>query len=126
MSVESELVSQLTSFAGLAALVADRVYRSLPQEPVLPAVTYLRVDTAVENDHAGFDGLIHPRFQVECWALTDLVALDVAEQVMAAAQDWCSKGKPMLWQDQKDDPDETAETGRHRIIQEYIIWHKAS
>ncbi len=125
MSLESELATQLKGYAGLAALVAARIYPgSLPQAATLPAVTFQRVDTAVENDHQGFSGLIHPRVQVDSWGATQLEAIGVAKQVQLAMQDWCNQGKPSLWQDQAPDLSEAAETGRHRIVQDFIVWHK--
>lgn len=82
MTLEAELRTYTLAGAGVSALVGTRMHaRMLPQTPVLPALTYLRVDTRREHDMAGPDGLPRPRLQVTCWATTPAGAYDLAATV---------------------------------------------
>jgi len=96
VSVESEIYTRLTTFAGLMALISDRVYPNLlPQEPTYPAISYRRV--TADRPHAmGVDaGVVFARFQFDVWDEDDEAgdagydsAKAVAEQVRLALQRW--------------------------------------
>jgi hypothetical protein len=104
---------------------APRVYRnSLPQPYVLPAITYFRVDTVPELSHGSdndANDLIHPRFQISCWATTNAAAVALAKTVRTTFKAWVVVGtKHAEWANQYDltDPD----TGVHQVIVDFIIW----
>lgn len=85
MIVEEALAARLEGFAGLSALVADRIYPlALPQEPTPPAVVFLKVSGPRDLTQSGASGLVNPRFQVDAWAATYSSAKAVAEQVRLA------------------------------------------
>ena len=67
------IVTKLTGYAGLSALISSRVYPGqLPQRPTLPSVTYQRVSTILvaTRDNSGRANLERPRYQFDCWATT--------------------------------------------------------
>ncbi len=91
MKIEEALFAYLTGYAGLVALVADRVYPTkLPPSPVLPAVVYQRISstrTYSHDDAPGTPDWVTVRMQFSCWADGDSgydVATDVGAQVVAA------------------------------------------
>lgn len=65
------------------ALAGTRVYpRSLPQNPTLPALTYLGVSGIPWHTHQGTSGIETARFQISCWAERYLAAKQLADQVI--------------------------------------------
>lgn len=90
MSLDTVLYTRLTTFAGLTALISDRVYarNELPQGVALPAVSFMRA--GVERVSAmGVDtGLARARVQVDAWASTYDGVRAVAEQLRLALQRW--------------------------------------
>ncbi len=85
--ISEALVTRLEGFAGLAALVADRIYVSvLPQNPTYPAITYQRISGPRVENLQSHSGLAHPRFQFSCFARTAAEAVAVREQVRLALE----------------------------------------
>ncbi len=70
----------LLSDADLAAELGDRVHpqavpaEARPGQPLFPALTYLRIGGAPEQEHAGLSGLAHAEVQLDVWALDDAAA----------------------------------------------------
>lgn len=98
--IEAVLYSRLRDFAGLAALVGDRIYPIvLPQKCPLPAITYKRITTPPREPMLSRDtGTAQPFFEVTVFvdyapseAPTNATydqLLAVAEQVRLALQRW--------------------------------------
>ena len=97
MTIEAVIKTRLSGFAGLSALVSDRIYPvTLPQNVEMPAVSYRRV-SAERVSAMGVDtGLVRARFQFDCWSGehkngdsgTFDEARAVAKQVRLALQRW--------------------------------------
>lgn len=87
--IEEAVFSRLSSFAGLTALVAARIYPVvLPQNPTYPAVTYQRI-SSVRAPAMGTDtGLIATRFQLSTWSSGYAAAKAVKEQLRLATERW--------------------------------------
>lgn len=87
-TLEEGLASYLSNFAGLTALVSNRVYpMRIPQNAGVPCVTYQRISTPRELTHqsSGATGdLAHPRFQFDAWAETYATAKSITDQIRAA------------------------------------------
>jgi hypothetical protein len=86
MSIEERLSTALTGYAGLAALIGDRVYPvQIPQEPTLPAVGYLRVSTMpVQRRDANPPTYTRARFQLDGWAGDFDAMIALRKQIRAA------------------------------------------
>lgn|GEM_PF-2209334 len=83
--IEAAVLYILTHRAELTALVADRVYpQTLPQKPILPAITYTRTGTYQGYTKDGPEGAATPNFQVDIWNPDLVNARQVAAQVKAA------------------------------------------
>jgi len=68
MILEDGLQTFLVANAGVAALVIDRVQPfPLPQESVMPAITYRRIDAPRMMAHDGPTGFATARIQCDCW-----------------------------------------------------------
>lgn len=67
--IEQQLFEHLSTHPGLSALVGDRVYPlQLPQEAALPAVTFMRVSTAVvQHRSSQAPTYSRARFQLDGW-----------------------------------------------------------
>ncbi len=87
-SLEQGLLSYLSTYAGLTAIISDRVYyKRLPQGVTLPCLTYWRVDTPRLHTHdvSGASGeLASPRFQFDAWASDPVTCKSITDQVRAA------------------------------------------
>jgi hypothetical protein len=87
MSIESALVTALTTNAGLSALIAARLYPdSRPQGAALPCIEYLRVSTPRVQVLGSTQAVAwsRPRLQFSCWALTKAEALSVCAALRTA------------------------------------------
>jgi hypothetical protein len=123
MSLEEAVYDALAPIVAIGGPGAPRLYRNmLPQPYTLPAITYFRVDTVFEYAHNGDNGIIHPRFQVSCWAATNAAALSLAATVQTTMDAWFTAGtRHALPVNQYDltDPD----TGVHQVALDFILWY---
>lgn len=125
MSLEVELVTYLGQDAGVAAIIADRFYPLvLPQEPVLPAISYQRISSAVVRSQAGISAQ-NPRMRFNCWARTydDAIALEAALIVALDSRPFGPAGAMSVYDSGLDDRD--ADTGLFRRIVEFLMWRRA-
>jgi hypothetical protein len=87
-TLEEGLVSYLSGYAGLTALISTRVYvLDKPQGVSYPCVTFQRVDTPRIHTHdmsGGTGTLAHPRIQFDAWAVTYAAAKAITDQLRAA------------------------------------------
>jgi hypothetical protein len=78
-TLEDALLTRLTGFAELEALVGARAFHpSAPLAPIVPYVVFRRVTTQRTPLLAGASGYARPRVQFDAWAETDDVIGDVA------------------------------------------------
>lgn len=94
MTVEATLYDRLSNFAGLTALVGNRIYPVvLPEDVTYPAVTYKRMSTVPNVSCMVEDtGLVRPRFQVAAWGSVYDDLVDIKEQVRSALKRWSTTG----------------------------------
>ena len=103
--------------------VAGRVYRRrLPQPYTLPAQTFFRVNTVFEYAHDGDSTLIHPRFQVSCWAETNAAAESLARKVQQAMDGWAGGVALPVGQYDITDPD----TDMWQVPIDFILWYNVT
>lgn len=97
MTIEAVIFTRLSTFAGLSALVATRVYPvNLPQDVAMPAISYRRINAARVSAMGVDTGLVRATFQFDCWSGghadgtggTFDEARAVADQVIAALKRW--------------------------------------
>jgi len=80
--IEAAIFSRLTNDAAVSALISSRVYPLiLPQNSILPAVTYTRVSGERVRSLSGPSGLALPRFQIDSWAESFSVVKDLAGKI---------------------------------------------
>jgi len=123
--LEADLYSYLTQHPDFIAEVSTRLFpRRLPQEPVLPAATYMRVSTRAGHDLSGPDGLPRARFQFTAWAKTPLEARRVGESLRRILDGY--KGyvgttwiDACFWAGDRDVDDNT--TGRAGVANDFLV-----
>ena len=127
MSIEARLRTALTGHTGLAALIVARVYPAqLPQEPTLPAVTYLRVSTdAIVTRSAATPSYTVARFQMDGWSTTFDGMITLRKQMRAAMGAWRvttsgSRVDVALLAGDRDTLE--AEPGRWRCTLDYMVY----
>lgn len=89
MSIEEALYAKVSSDAAIVELISNRLYPDkLPQNPVLPAITYQRVSTGRYHTHdtSGGSGLARPRFQFDCYATSRLAAKNLVNVLRASLE----------------------------------------
>lgn len=97
MSVETEIFSRLSGFAGLSALVGTRIGPNiLPQSTTYPAISYRRVSAERASAMGADPGNVRARFQVDVFAETYASARAVAEQVRQALQRWTNNSGTVI------------------------------
>ena len=125
--IEESLFHLLSNHVGLSNLINARIYPSvMPQGFELPCVVFQRIAGPRLYSHDGPSGLAHPRYQFSSYADSKAGANAVAAQVrdaLSGVKDM-SLGTPVcvsLLDMEMDlyDP----EINKHRIIQDYRIWH---
>lgn len=116
--LEPRIVSALTGYTAVAALVGTRVYPLvLPQKAALPAVSYLRVDGVQDSNLSGNSGLEAVRVQVDCWGRTYAQAKGLADDVADAMAS--GFGNECVWLSDRDQYEDGAKV--FRVILEFSI-----
>ena len=83
--VRVALRSYLLTKTAITDIVGQRIYaQQLPQSATIPAVTMTTISESYDHDLAGLAGLVQTRIQFECFATTELVALQLADAII-----WC-------------------------------------
>lgn len=133
--LEEALLSYLTGYAGLTALISDRVYfMRIPQGATLPCVTFQRISTQRETtmQSSGATGdLARPRFQFDVWGTTAAAVKPITDQIRAALNGktgTIGSGAYVLTiraalVDNEDD-EYNPEVNLYRSRSEYVIWHE--
>lgn len=68
MSLRTSVVAMLRAKSKVTDLVGERIYRErLPQNPALPAVTYMVVSGSTTNSFSGPSGLDEVTVQIDAW-----------------------------------------------------------
>ena len=127
-SAESAVIAVLLVDAGVTALAADRVFvHGARQGSGEPYVSLVRISTGSAGHLDGGARLEWPRLQIDCWAMTALAALGLAEAVRAAIDAVPAVGDGLsfiaTFQDQRGPaPDEL--TRNFRVSQDYFVWYE--
>ncbi len=128
-NVEAVLYSKLTSFAGVTALVADRVYPLLaPQDITRPFITYQRISSPRIKNLQGASYTAQTRFQIDCYALSYMAARELSGQVRLALDGWSNlttavaiKGSSLI--NDSDFPVTETDPKLYRVMMEFLITH---
>lgn len=83
--IEAAVKGLLTSDATVSGIVSARVYPiALPQDAMLPAISYSRVSTFDKSlTHSGTNKAARTVLQISCWARSALAAKNLANAVKA-------------------------------------------
>ena len=89
MTIQSALYSQLSTYAGLIALVSTRTYPGAAPDTVAdPYCVFFQVSRRPVYTHQGATGLSEYRMQVSCFAKTYDSVKAIAAQVELAMEAW--------------------------------------
>jgi hypothetical protein len=133
--LEEGLHSYLSTYGGLVALIAARVYpMKIPQGATLPCLTYQRISTARELTHQSLGAtgdLASPRFQFDAWAASQKAAKLIIDQVRAALNGKTGEIgtapnnitiRAALVEDET--PEYIPEAKLYRCRSDFMIWHQ--
>lgn len=125
--IETALVTRLKARASLVSLVGARIYPlRLPQDPILPAVTYQRIGGPREEALGSDPGFARQRIQVDTWALTYASAKAVAKQVRLALERWSDDAASPRVIDsfiERDTDLDEPDVENYRVSQDYLVIH---
>jgi len=121
MSLETDLVTYLTTHQGVAAIIGTHI------EPMVltgspPAIVYQRISTP-PGLAAGY---LEPRVRLSCWGLTYAAADALAAQVRSALDHYhgaLGAVHALSWVDSERD-DHDPETGYYRRIVEVRVFYQ--
>lgn len=83
--LEAAIYSILSADLDIITLIGTRIYPLiLPQDAILPAITYARVSTERESAFVTDPGLSTARIQVDIWATSALNGMAISEKVRVA------------------------------------------
>ena len=129
MTIEEALKTVLTNDAGVAALVAGRIYPViLPQKPTYPVLTYQKVGGAADLVLAGESGLSRNLFQIDAYGYTYAAAKALAKAVQTAlnGKEFTISTVNIGSITMKSDRDLYEEAIKiHRVSMDFSIWHNA-
>lgn len=85
MTIATTLYSRLSGFAGLIAIVADRIYPGAAEQDALSPYVVFRIVSGPRDSNMGSDsGIVKARYQFDCFA-DDFDTCDAVKvQVLAA------------------------------------------
>lgn len=85
MTIDGALTQLITGNAGVAQVMADRIYpKKFPENPTYPAIVYHRISTVREYSQDGFSALTSVRFQFDVHARTYVAARDLSGKLRLA------------------------------------------
>ena len=132
---ERRLVNKILNTSTITDIVGARLFPiKLPEGATLPAITYeLSMDFAV-NHATGSTSTSHCRIELSSWAEGPQgypAVKALANVLKAALRGWSeSTGTPTVsschyqsGEDAPEDPYDGQDTGRYRVIQEYLLWY---
>lgn len=128
MSLESEIYSRLSSYAGLTALTSTRIYPViLPQNVAMPAVSFQKVSALRPSNFSIDTGDVRARLQVDCWAVAPpgeaAAANKIAAQVKGALKRYHGGNIQDVYLENEQDLYEDV-TKIYRILLDFIVWFK--
>lgn len=89
MTIEEAITTYLSGYAGLTALVGDKIYPdTLPDGVEYPAVVYQKISDIPDRKLDGQQALRSPNFQIEAWDTTKAKAIAIGNQIEAALNDY--------------------------------------
>lgn len=69
MTIEDEIFARLDGFAGLNALVGNRIFPNhLPQDVEMPAVSYFLIGAERSSSMGVDDGIVRSVYQFDAWS----------------------------------------------------------
>jgi hypothetical protein len=126
--IEDAVKARLLGESAVTALVEARIYPQLPQNPVLPTITFQRVGlrtgrklVSPARRIAYRENLRRAYIQIDSWAKTYSGARQVSAAVCAALDEWCGDGIAEARLDTERDFFET-DAEIHRVSQDFIVW----
>ncbi len=133
MSIEADLRTFLLADAGVAAIVAARVYSApAPQDAAMPFVTYQKLTGERVRSLTGPSGLALPSYQIDCWSDDQQLggsysqAKALAQAVRRALDGyigrWSGLDVRISLLDERDSPEDVARA--LHVTQDYRIWHQ--
>ncbi len=127
MSLETELIAKLEATSAVTSLTSTaRIYMvNLPQKPTLPAAVMQRISGPRLKHLSGASGRGVARIQIDSWALTYLVAQQLAAAIRTALHGYAGKLTTLevaiTLDNERDDYDDDLKW--YRVIQDYLINH---
>ena len=121
------MITLLGADGTIAGLVSTRIWgKDLPQDPTLPALVVTNVTSEDDYNAAGADDLVQARFQIDCWATTYAVCLQLANAVRSKLSGYsgAAGSESVKGSFKRSSNDETQDsTGYHRRMLEFEIFY---
>jgi len=119
VNVEQQIYSVLAADSAVAALVGTRIHPILlPQNVIMPAISYQRITTVPQNGLQGHHSIDQVRVQVDSWASTYAGAKSLAAAVRVAMY-----LTPLFALTVMELDDYDHEEKIYRVIQDFSIWN---
>ena len=128
MAIQNHIYTRLSGYAGLTALVGLRIYPVVaPESPVYPLVIYTLISPDKPKTSGGTSGnQIAALYQFSCWADTYASARAVADQIIAAFEDYSGTSDSTVIQfsfyESENEMFEPT-TKKHFIAIDFMIWY---
>lgn len=126
----SDLVTFLGNASAVSSIVSSRIYpQLLPQKPTYPAITYNQVSAIRVEDLSGPAGKARKRISINCWAITEKAAHQLADAVRHTINGfnghWADTNVGSVRLDNEFDffEQEGGTIGVYRVVQDYIVAH---
>lgn len=95
----------------------------IPQQATYPAIRYVRITSTREMNHDEVESWVRSVFQIDCYGNSYNAALDTAETVKGALNDYTGG---TIQKARLDFEAESLEddTDLYRVMQQFTIWHR--
>ena len=134
MGIEAQIQTQLEATSALTDVVSTRIYQyKRARGTSLPAVTWQRIESEVENHSTGASETKHCRIQVDCWSETENgdQVRTIADAVSTALGSWSNTGgSPAISScrqvsdvDLTEPVDDGSDELLYHVSQDYELWH---
>lgn len=120
MSIQTDLYSLLSNFAGLTALVSTNIYAAkASQSTGYPMITYRSITSKSINSLDGTGLLFNSIYQFDIYASTQQECFDISDQMIVAMK--TATFKNILQSRIDAEFDDTPDV--YRLILDYSVWH---
>jgi len=120
--ISQTLYGILSGYAGITSITTGIFPSVIPQKATYPAIAYTKINTRFLDTFDGHNEFTESRYQIDCYAKTELDSEALAAAVKTTLIDYATQPINRTRIDNELSLFES-ETELHRVLLHFTIWH---